>query len=53
MNLHSWALCFVAFRSLDRAIYLILIQLSIVRILTALYTRCLCIATLKLRDLDR
>ena len=35
------------FRSLDRAIYLIILKLSIVRILTAFCKRCLCLATLK------
>jgi hypothetical protein len=38
--------CFGAafFSSLDRAIYLIIIKLGIVKIITAFYTRCLCLA---------
>jgi hypothetical protein len=45
--LHDFAVSIATFfRSLDRTIYLIIIQLRIVRILTAFLTRCLCSATL-------
>jgi hypothetical protein len=40
------------FRSLDHAIYLINVQLRIIRILTALCMHCLCLATVKLRDFE-